>query len=627
MCGICGFLAFDGNEERAAEAVAHAVGLLRHRGPDGSGVFRDGALALGHTRLSIIDVEGGSQPLYNEDGSIVTVFNGEIWNHRELRGTLERRGHTFSTQADTEVIVHGYEEWGDELPEQLDGMFAFALWDRKTRSLLLARDRLGKKPMYLAESDRGIGFGSDARSALLAAGLSPEVDVEAVPEFLAQRYTVAPRTLFKGVRRLQPGHAFTAGEGTGVREWPYWSLLEGDSASVDASEVRSLLAAAVRKRLMSDVPVGALLSGGVDSAAIVGLACEAGAQELQTFTIGFDDPRYDERPLARLTAEKHRTEHRELVVGPESFLDALPRLSWFRDEPIAEPSEIPLLLLSEFAGEHVKVALTGDGGDELFGGYPKYRVERLLRAVPRRPVAALSGLGRLASRLPTHRRLARAFETLAISDETTRWASWFRTFSPSEILALTGPGSSARPGASLGRVLGPYADIDPGRRMLIGDLLTYLPDNMLTRSDKVLMGASVEGRTPLLDLHLVERVALVRAGDRAAIRSGKRLFRDAVADLVPAAVLGGRKRGFPVPVAGFLFGGAEMMSRLLLSERALDRGIIRPDAIRALLAADPRRVAERDLKLFTLAALELWLRTNVDDGVRNGPPSWDEILA
>jgi asparagine synthase (glutamine-hydrolysing) len=622
MCGICGFLAFDGDEERAATAVAHATDLLRHRGPDGSGVFRDGALTLGHTRLSIIDVEGGAQPLLNEDGSVVTVFNGEIWNHRDLRAQLERLGHTFRTRADTEVLVHGYEEWGDDLPKHLDGMFAFALWDRTAKFLLLARDRLGKKPLYVVESPHGIAFGSDARSALLAAGARAELDEAALPEFLAQRYTVAPKTVFKGVRRLQPGHAFSV-DGAIAREWAYWSLLEGRSDTVDSEMLRELLGNAVSKRLMSDVPVGALLSGGVDSAAIVGLACEAGAEGLQTFTIGFDDPRYDERPLARLTAQKHGTEHHELVVGADSFLEALPRLSWFRDEPIAEPSEVPLLLLAEFAGKHVKVALTGDGGDELFGGYPKYRAERIARPASFLPAAVLRQIGYIASKVPTHRRTARAFETLSIADETTRWASWFRTFSPTEIAALTG--STYDAGATLNRTLRPYAGIDRGRRMLIGDLLTYLPDNMLLRSDKVLMGASVEGRTPLLDLRLVERVGLMRARDRASVRGGKRLFREAVADLVPAAVLGGRKRGFPVPVAGFLAGGNNVFERLLLSERALDRGLIRPDAVRALLSADATRVAERDLKLFTLASLELWLRTNVDT-VRDAPPVWGEIV-
>jgi asparagine synthase (glutamine-hydrolysing) len=623
MCGICGFLAFDGQHDRAARAVAHATRVLRHRGPDGSGVFVDGPLALGHTRLSIIDVEGGAQPLMNEDGSVVTVFNGEIWNHKVLRAELERRGHTFRTRADTEVLVHGYEEWETELPKHLDGMFTFALWDRKSQALLLARDRLGKKPLYLVDTPHGLGFGSDARSALLAAGMSPAVNEAAVPEYLAQRYTVAPTTLFKGVRRLQPGHAYAVGSRGAPREWPYWTIREGRADHVDQAALRELLLNAVAKRLMSDVPVGALLSGGVDSAAIVGLAAEAGARDLQTFTIGFEDAQYDERPLARLTAARHRTEHHELVVGADSFLEALPRLSWFRDEPIAEPSEVPLLLLAEFAGTHVKVALTGDGGDELFGGYPKYRAERVARAASFLPAAALARLGRIAGALPTHRRLARAVETLAIRDETTRWASWFRTFSTTEIATLTGQTASHDASASLKRVLGPYSDIDPRRRMLIGDLLTYLPDNMLLRSDRVLMGASVEGRTPLLDLNVLECVALMPASDRASLRGGKRLFRDAVADLVPESVLAGRKRGFPVPVAGFLFGANDVLRRLLLSERALDRGVIRPDAVRALLQ-DTHGVAERDLKLFTLATLELWFRSNVDS-VRDDPPSWEEI--
>lgn len=626
MCGMCGFLAADGRHTRSDAAVTRATEMLRHRGPDGSGVFRDGALVLGHTRLSIIDVAGGAQPMTNEDGSIVTVFNGEIWNHVALRDILERSGHTFHTRADTEVLVHGYEEWGDDLPTRLDGMFAFALWDKHRRRLLLARDRLGKKPLYIAETSDGIAFGSDARSTLVAGGLSAAVDTGAIPELLFQRYTVAPRTLFKGVRRLGPGHAFTAGDDERPREWAYWSLAEGTDERTERSELRELLLNAVSKRLMSDVPVGALLSGGVDSAAIVALATAAGATDLQTFTIGFDDPRYDERPLARLTAERYGTQHHELVVGGDAFLEALPRLSWFRDEPIAEPSEVPLLLLAEFAGKHVKVALTGDGGDELFGGYPKYRAERVARLASRLPPSTLAMTGRLAARLPTHRRLARAFETLAVRDEVSRWASWFRTFSPSQVRALMVDAPDFDPGSSLRRVLEPYAGIDVGRRMLIGDLLTYLPDNMLLRSDRVLMGASVEGRTPLLDLELLRRVALMPADDRASLRGGKRLFRQAIADLVPEPVLAGRKRGFPVPVAGFLSGaGNSVLEQLLLSERSLDRRIFRPDAVRSLFAAKPHTVGERDLKLFTLAAFELWLRTNVDS-IRTGPPTWADLL-
>ena len=544
MCGICGFLASDGRVGDAAARVLRATELLHHRGPDGSGVHVDGPVALGHTRLSIIDVEHGGQPLFNEDRSVATVFNGEIWNHVALREELVQLGHVFSTRADTEVLVHGYEEWGRDLPRHLDGMFAFALWDSRSRTALLARDRLGKKPLYVHEAPDGIAFGSDCRSALVAAGASPRLNDTLVPQLLFQRYTVAPDTMFTGVVRLEPGHAVELRDTGESTTWAYWSPREATSDGVSSADVRGLLLDAVSKRLMSDVPVGALLSGGVDSGAIVGLAAEAGATEFHTFTIGFDDARYDERPLARLTAERYGTLHHELAVTTADFVEALPRLSWFRDEPIAEPSEIPLLLLAELAGRHVKVVLTGDGGDELFGGYPKYRAERIARVGAALPEAVLAGAGALASRLPTHRRLGRAFETLAVREESSRWASWFRTFSAAELgeLLVSAPAYDA--GAALRRVLGPYADIDPQRRMLIGDLLTYLPDNMLARGDKVLMAASVEGRTPLLDLRLVERLALSSARERAGLTTGKRILRQAIRDLLPAEVMDGRKRGF-----------------------------------------------------------------------------------
>jgi asparagine synthase (glutamine-hydrolysing) len=625
MCGICGLYSQKAPDEAA---VARATGLLRHRGPDGSGVFRDDPLALGHTRLSIIDVEGGAQPLENEDGTVVTVFNGEIWNHKALRAELVRCGHTFRTRADTEVLVHGYEEWGDDLPARLDGMFAFALWDARQRRLMLARDRLGKKPMYISEAAGVLAFGSDARSVTIASNAQPRVNTERIAEYLFQRYVVSPHTLFEGVRRLPPGHALVH-DAAGTREWAYWSLRHASGEELEAPELRSLLVEAARKRLMSDVPIGALLSGGVDSAAVVGLAAEAGATDLQTFTIGFDDAHHDERELARATADRYRTNHHELVVDGDAFFAALPRLAWYRDEPIAEPSEVPLLLLAEFAGAHVKVVLTGDGGDELFGGYPKYRAERFARVASALPPAALRTAARLSVGAPSHRRLARAFESVAIRDELLRWASWFRTFSAAELGALLVHPDAVQDGAlsrSLARVLAPYADVDPRRKMLIGDLLTYLPDNMLLRSDKVLMAASLEGRMPLLDVGVVERVALLRGTQRASLRTGKKLLREAVRDLVPPEVLAGRKRGFPVPVATFLVGRhGDVLTRLLLSERTLSRGILQPDAVRGLVAADGRTVLERDLKLFTLAALELWFRANVDE-VRSAPPAWSDIL-
>ena len=630
MCGIVGIAVADGAPPPAAEPIERAVAALRHRGPDGSAVHLDERVALGHTRLSIIDVAGGAQPLGNEDGSVLTVYNGEIWNHVVLRGELEAAGHVFRTRCDTEVLVHGWEEWGAKLLDRLEGMFAFAIWDGRNRQLVLGCDRAGKKPLYLAETEHGIAFGSDARAVAIVSGRQPEVDPNAIAAHLFQRYTVAPRTLFRGIERLEPGHMLTYDGSRAVRR-SYWRLAPGTEESLAPGDLRDLLREAVRARLMSDVPIGILLSGGIDSTAVLGLAREAGAQGIDTFTIGFADALYDERELAGLAAKRHGARYHEVVVDSASFLEALPRLAWFRDEPIAEPSEIPLLLLAEFAGRHVKVALGGDGGDEVFGGYPKYRAERLLRLGRIVPSHLLGRAMRLGTGKPTHRRLARATETLSIRDEQLRWASWFRSFNPDEIGRLLVPelAETATPESLLGPLrhkLAPYTGIDAGRRMLIGDFLTYLPDNMLLRADKVLMAASLEGRVPLLDRALVERVSRVPAAERFGVRTGKTLFRSAVQDLLPPELLSAPKRGFPVPIAGLLLGdGNRLLERLLLSPRALGRGLLRPDAVTALVRGETP-ASERELKLFTLATLELWLRANVDRVTLEPPATMSELL-
>ena len=617
MCGIVGVVAARDAMPPERERTERAVQALAHRGPDGTGFYHAPPVSFGQTRLSIIDLEGGDQPMFSEDRSVATIFNGEIWNYRELRHELDRAGHRFRTQCDTEVLVHGYEEWGEDLLPRLSGMFAFAIWDARHERLLLARDRVGKKPLYLARTEEGLAFGSDARSVLIVSGLRPELDRDHVAEYLFQRYVGAPRTLFRGVEKLPPGHLLTY-DGSRVSTRAYWRLAPAAADRLDPTDLRELLRDSVRRRLMSDVPLGVLLSGGVDSAAVLGLMRDAGAGRVASFTIGFADAVYDERPNARLAAERNGTDHHEVLVERGDFLAALPRLAWFRDEPIAEPSEIPLLLLAEFAGRHVKVVLTGDGGDEVFGGYPKYRAERILRAGGPAAAAALRLAGRAVAGRPSHRRFGRAIETLSIRSELLRWASWFRTFAPAELERLLAP--DLRPFAAADRLvaplrglLAPYGGVDAGRRMLIGDLLTYLPDNMLIRGDKVLMAASVEGRMPLLDHRVIERVTNAPASSRASLRAPKGVLREAVGDLVPPEVLRGPKRGFPVPVARFLFADPQRsLQRLVLSERALSRGIYDARELRAL-ADDGAATVDREYKLFTVAALELFLRTNVDE--------------
>jgi asparagine synthase (glutamine-hydrolysing) len=622
VCGIVGSVSRRGCESPPRTLVEQAVGALRHRGPDEAGVHTAGCVSLGHTRLSIIDLAHGSQPMTNEDETIVMVYNGEIWNFKELRRDLLAAGHQFRTQSDTEVVVHAYEQWGDDFVSRLHGMYAFALWDAQRERLVLARDRLGKKPLYYANTKNGLVFGSDARSVLLVAGLEPELNRETVAHFLFQRYVNAPRTLFAGVHKLPPAHTLVF-DRERVEMSAYWSIPSEEAEDLAPEELRHMLRSAVAERLMSDVPLGILLSGGVDSSAILGLMRESGADSVASFTIGFADKVYDERPLARLAADRFGSDHYEVEVSAADFVAALPRLAWFRDEPIAEPSEIPLYLLADFAGRHVKVAFSGEGGDELFGGYPKYRAEALLRgrAFPR---SLMSAGMRVASRRRTHRRLDRAVETVAISDPLLRWASWFRSFSAGDLHRVLTPSLRAAADAGaltrpLRGLLGPYDDLDAGRRMLVGDLLTYLPDNMLARGDKVLMGGSIEGRMPLLDYRLVERVCRVPAQRRSGLLRGKSVLRRAVVDLLPNELQRQPKRGFPVPLSRLLFVDSPGLVGVLLSDRCLDRGVFDRAEVRRLVAGDGESPEQRDLKLFTLLSLELWLRANVDE-LRLEPP-------
>jgi asparagine synthase (glutamine-hydrolysing) len=510
-------------------------------------------------------------------------------------------------------------------------MFAFALWDSVRERLLLARDRMGKKPLYYSATEKGLAFGSDARSVHLVAGSSPTLDRERVAEFLFQRYVCAPHTLFAGVQKLPPGHLLSY-DRRRVEVRAYWSLASSATEeALDAGDLRTLLRTAVERRLMGDVQVGMLLSGGVDSAAVLGLMDEAGYGTVPTFTVGFADRLYDERPWARLAAERYRTDHHELVVDGAAFLDVLPRLAWYRDEPMAEPTEAVLLLLAELAGSHVKVVLSGDGGDELFGGYPKYRAERILgRGIVPAPAFALAT--RLMARRPSHRGLHRAAGSIRISDDVTRWASWFRSFAPDDLSSLLAPGlvpsaDAERVTAPLRALLEPYGGVERSRRQLIGDLLTYLPENMLARSDKVLMAASVEGRMPLLDRHVVERVARAPARDRTGLRTGKALLRAAVADLIPDATLKAPKRGFPTPIGRFLVEDSRrLVQRILLSDRTADRGLYDVASLRELVQVASPADGDRPLKLFTLASLELWCRANVDTTTETPPASFEELL-
>ena len=624
MCGIAGIVWAWGAPPPDRAGLEAAVRALTHRGPDASSFHHGETVSLGHTRLSIIDLPDGFQPMPNEEESVWTVYNGEIWNYRQLRDRLERAGHRFRSRCDTEVIVHAYEEWGEEFLHRLDGMYALAVWDDREGRLLLARDRLGKKPLYVHVGADRVAFGSDARAVLLTAGLTPRVEPARVAQYLFQRYVNSPETMFAGVEKLPPAGVLTY-DGETVQRRAYWALPSEEPELVKPTDLRALLRSAVEKRLMSDVPLGVYLSGGMDSAIVLGLMRELGVEHVAAFTIGFDEELYDERPLAEATARAHEADWHAVVVGADDFVHALPRLAWYRDEPIAEPSEVALLLLSEFATQHVTVALSGEGGDELFGGYPKYRAERLLRATGAPGALALRVFASALGRRPSHRALDRAVATMRIREPMLRWASWFRSFAPEEVAELLAPGLGAPTSteafaAPLRAALAPYEDLDDGRRMMLGDLLSYLPDNLLLRADKVMMAASIEGRMPFLDRDLVETVHRLPLSSRAGIQASKRILREAVADLVPSKSLEHPKRGFPVPISRLLVSDRRRLpEQLLLSDRALERHIFDPDSLRRYVAGPPNGGPGRDLKLFTLCSLELWLRVNVDR-VQTSPP-------
>jgi asparagine synthase (glutamine-hydrolysing) len=624
MCGIAGKV---GSERIDAALIAEMSAVLEHRGPDAGGSFVDDGAGLGVRRLAIIDVETGDQPVFNEDRSALVILNGEIYNYVELREQLERRGHRFRTKSDTEVIVHLYEDHGAECVQQLRGMFAFAVWDRRNRRLLLARDRLGKKPLYYAQRGDTLWFGSEVRALLQDPELPREADHESIDAYLQLQYVPNPRSAFLGVSKLAPAHTLTwqAGNAEARRYWrlsyaPAEEPLEEGEA---CERIRDGLMEATRLRLRSDVPLGAFLSGGIDSSAVVAAMARQSQSRVRTFSIGFDERRFDERPYARLVAEAFDTEHQEFVVRPDA-MGIVPRIAWHYGEPFADHSAIPTLQLAELTSRHVKVALNGDGGDENFAGYARYRAGafafRLARLpeVPRRGVATAL---RLTARAPLkharRRRLERMSEAM-LAPRGERFATWLAFFTRPELDRLYTPDfrESLSP-FSVGRLIDDLmgaSDADSLTNTLLdADIQTYLAGDLLVKMDIATMAHSLEVRSPLLDQEFMSLAASLPASLKLHRGDHKRIFKKAVAPLLPKQILARPKMGFTVPLAHWFRDElSELPREVLLDEVATGRGIFRPDGVRELIDDHVAGRADNANRIWALVQLELWFRTFID---------------
>lgn len=618
MCGIAGFI--DSNTDRSRDDVEQLIAsmcaVIRHRGPDDQGVWVGDGVALGMRRLAIIDVAGGHQPVFNEDQTVLVVFNGEIYNYRDLQRDLRKRGHSFRADSDTEVIVHAYEEYGDDCVQHLRGMFTFALWDRRRQRLLAARDRFGKKPLNYYWDGQRLIFGSEIKS-ILQAGIPRVVNPIALDEYLAYGYVPAPRTLFERVSKVPAAHILIYEDGT-IRTKRYWeppmAPTRQDDEPTAVERTRELLNDAVAVRLMSEVPLGAFLSGGIDSSIVVGMMSQNMSQPVKTFSIGFEEEDFSELPYARMIARHFGTDHHEFVVRPE-LVSVLPELVWAYDEPFADASMLPTYYVSKLAREFVTVVLTGDGGDEIFGGYVHYAREQSIARLPR---AMRYLLGRGAMLLPDgvrgKRRLSAMGQDLAMryAKANMRYPySWRSSMYRPELYARIGDHDPLECQISLFHALPP---LDLMAQMLHVDTQMYLPDDILVKVDKASMLNSLETRAPMLDHHVVEYVWSLPPEVRTPQGQLKHLLKKIASQMLPPEILARGKRGFSIPADRWLRGElAEYAADMLLSTRAQNRGIFQPGFIRNLLSSHARSgLIRHGNMIWALLCLELWFQVYLD---------------
>lgn len=616
MCGICGVLALDGRvpDRSVLEAMSET---LSHRGPDSEGSYLEGRVGLAVRRLSIIDLEGGDQPIANEDGSVQVVQNGEIYNYRQLAQELRAGGHRFRTSSDTEVLVHLYEEEGPGFVERLRGMFALAIWDGGRNRLVLARDRFGIKPLYYRETTGSLSFASELKALLRLPDFSRELDLEALEAFLAFNFVPTPMSIFRQARKLPAGHLLVHEDGeTEITEYarprpPTEEELRDVPASQLEEELRERLLDSVRAHLVADVPVGVLLSGGIDSGVLTALASSVSEEPVNTFSIGFEEGAFSELEGAQRVADRFGTAHHELVVRPDSY-ELLPRMVEVFDEPFADNSALPTYLVSELAAEHVKVVLSGEGGDELFGGYYWYlgdvmapRLGWMARTL--RPAIELLPSTATSRRLDDRvKRFARGSHLPPV-DRHAAWSQVFSREARAELLTRT-PARSSDPLRAHRRRYAETEGAEPLSRMQDIDIGTYLVDDILVKIDRASMAHSLESRVPFLDPVVAELALGLRTRHKVWGLSKKRLFRRAVAPLLPRETVRARKRGFAVPAAAWFRGPLEQFAREVLSaERVRAQGYLDPQAVTAVIDEHVSGREDLSRNIWGLVSLGLWL--------------------
>jgi len=595
--------------------------LIAHRGPDDNGAYLDGALGLGFARLSIIDLSGGHQPMSNETGDVWIVFNGEIWNYQALRKELIEKGHAFRTNSDTETIVHAYEEYGIDCIARLHGMFGLAIWDGPRKRILLARDRAGKKPLYYTNVAGNLIFASEIKSLLCHPQVKREADLQAMADFLSVRYVPGPATLFAGIYKVLPGYFLLFENGT-IREECYWDFTFGKTEQRPIVEylddIKRHVHRSVEERMMADVPIGAMLSGGVDSSIISGIMSKLTRHKVKTFSVGFGHPDYDELPYARMVADHFSTDHYELVVDSADLTQYWPLLTWHRDEPVSESSDLGVYLVSKLARQHVKVVLSGEGGDELFAGYPKYVVDWMARYYHIIPQTIRNGI--IQPFLDCLPYSMRKFKTAArnISQPAPqRWMNWFGVFNGQLKEDLLSSNLKATIDLDSSRTFRSWLERNPQRddlsSMLYLDTKIWLPDNLLMKGDKMTMAASLESRMPLLDYKLIEYAASIPSSAKIKSLKAKYLLKRAFADFLPEPILTRKKMGFNVPTGiWFREGQREVITKLLLSERARSRGYFNNEYIEHIVHDHLAGKTNYEGQIFMLASLELWFRVFID---------------